>query len=174
MNAFSLHYLVINTTAERRQVIRMHWVLAWLNNTSAPQINNRGGRWHGSAVPGAAELEPEGDRSSIVLLCNSRRNHLSATLLHSPALITNWSVIHHPQRCWGLAVVGVCAPRAHKRERERRERGCVCRLWIPVLSHHFLFNFIFRKSTQNVRGGRKKKKKKPGERVKQTRRQREI
>lgn len=97
--------------------MKMCWFFAWVSNASVSRINNRGGRWQGLAVPGAAEPEPEGNRSSIVSLRNSRRNHLSATLLHSPALITNWSVIHHPQCCWGLAVVGVCVPCAHKIER---------------------------------------------------------
>lgn len=56
--------------------------------------------------------------------------------LHSPALITNWSVIHHLQRCWGLTMVGVRVPFARTRE-------SMCHFWIPVLSLYFISTFFF-------------------------------
>lgn len=81
MNAFSLHYLVSNTKIGEEAIIRRHRVFAPVNNTAEPQINNRRGRRYGSAAPGTTEPEPEGDRSSAVLLCNSGRNQLSANPL---------------------------------------------------------------------------------------------
>lgn len=145
---------LLDTTVRGRRVIRVWRVFAWVSSASVPRINNRGGRWHGSALPGAAQPEPEGDRSSIVLPCNSRQNHLSATLLHSPALITNWSVIHHPQCRWGLLVVGVCVPYASTRKKGGGGWGGRCHLWIPVLSLFLISTLYFFSSAEcEERGG---------------------
>lgn len=131
---FSFHFFF----KKKKQKVKN--IPAWATNLSVSQTNNRRGRWHGWASPEAAQLEPEGDRSSIVPPCNSRQKHLAAALRHSPALITNWSVIHHPQRHWGLPVVGVCVCRMRALERERvgEQGGERCHLWIPALSLFFI------------------------------------
>lgn len=119
-------------------------------NARVPQINNRGRRWQGCAVPGAAKPEPEGYRSRIML------QRKKEPPLCYPAPLTCFD---HQLECHSspTAVLKaddcVCVCHAHEIERGRGVRAVseyqycfstVCR-----------FNFTFLKSTSTSVTGEK-------------------
>lgn len=98
-------------------------------------------------VPGAAEPEPEGYRSSIVLQCNSRRSHLSAV----PAPLTCFD---HQLECHS-------SPTAMLRADDGRCTCAICtheREYVPFLNTSivslFHFNFFFFFFFSDVHTGR--------------------